>query len=212
MAPSHNAAMGRSLDLLVRQNPYAAKAAQDFTKALSKALSVWVQANPPKDGATVADMMQADGPYNVFVTLDEDADDVGLLDGRWDQFYDNTRKMEQFLARAIGYETANLKAALDTGKTAAEHLLMRLAADHPDHADEILRCAWNIEDGGQLRDDSPQPGHTPRFDGHVDDPEDGSQVPPKRDDKGNPIEQYDKEAQADLWGRAASRVKNFRVR
>ena len=88
------------------------QAAAKFTRALSKALSVYVQKYPPADGATVDDLMDAEGAYNVFMTLEGHG--VGIWDGRWDHFYDDTKDLERFLERALARDHQTLKDALET--------------------------------------------------------------------------------------------------
>lgn len=87
------------------------QAAKKFTHALSKALSLWTQKHPPENGATVSDLMRAEAAYAVFMTLEEHG--VGIWDGRWDQFYDDTRKLEQFLERALDREYRELRDAIE---------------------------------------------------------------------------------------------------
>lgn len=94
------------------------QAAAKFTKAVAKALSLWTQKNPPKGGATVSDLMRAGGAYAVFMTLEGHG--VGIWDGRWGRFYDDTTKLERFLERAVTREydaltNAIRDAAFETG-------------------------------------------------------------------------------------------------
>ena len=91
--------------------PAVRRAADNFERALSKALSVWVQKHPPEDGSTVEDLMDEEAGYNVFMTLEGHG--VGIWDGRWDHFYKNTTSLEKFLERALAKEHGNLKDALE---------------------------------------------------------------------------------------------------
>jgi hypothetical protein len=91
--------------------PEVKMAADKFTRALSKALSVYAQKHPPEDGSTVGDLMDAEGAYLVYMTLEGHG--VGIWDGRWDKFYDNTKSLERFLGRALDRPHQDLNTAIE---------------------------------------------------------------------------------------------------
>jgi len=86
------------------------QASSKFIRALSKALSVWVQKFPPENEAPISAIMDADAGYNVFMTLDGAG--VGIWDGRWKRFYKDTKKLESFLQRMLSRDYDALKTAL----------------------------------------------------------------------------------------------------
>lgn len=94
-----------------RVTPAVIQEAAKFSRAVSKALSVWVQKYPPEDGSNVGALMDAEGAYLVFMTLDGHG--VGVWDGRWSRFYKNTTKLKQFLERALSRDHQAFKNAID---------------------------------------------------------------------------------------------------
>lgn len=82
--------------------------------------------------------------------------------------------------------------------------LLLLAAEHPELADEILTAGGWIP--GELKDDSWETGHIEERPPPDLDADDGSQVPPARDSKGDLIEKYDPDAYADAWRMASKRA------
>lgn len=93
--------------------------AKRYDKALAEALSDLVEKYPPKNGATADDLWDAKGPYLVLMTLRGEG--VGIWDGRWDEFYDDTKKVETFLEKRLG------KFADDTGGGSLEEAFINAA-------------------------------------------------------------------------------------
>jgi len=91
--------------------PEVKMAADKFTRALSKALSVYAQKHPPEDGSTVADLMDTEGAYLAYMTLEGAA--VGIWDGRWRRFYKDTKSLERFLERALDRPHQELQTAIE---------------------------------------------------------------------------------------------------
>jgi len=85
--------------------------AKAFERALAQALAVWVQKYPPEDGSDVDDVMDEEAGYLVYMTLDEQG--VGIWDGRWDRFYSDTKKLEQYLTRALDRSYRALRDAIN---------------------------------------------------------------------------------------------------
>lgn len=84
--------------------------------------------------------------------------------------------------------------------------LLLLAAEHPDLADEILTAGGWIP--GDLKDDSWHPGNIEEREFMEPDADEGSQVPPARDSKGDIIEMYDADALKDAWRAASLKVRD----
>lgn len=71
------------------------RVAEEYDGAVEIALGEMVKVFPPKGGATPEDIFEADGAYNILMTLRGEG--VGIWDGRWEEFYDDTEGPEQFL-------------------------------------------------------------------------------------------------------------------
>ncbi len=122
----------RSLDSLVFEQaemlglPHAREAkatstvmalAGKFTRAVSKALAVYVQKFPPMGRATAGDLMDKGGAYLVYNTLNGRAG--GINAGAWDEFYEDIAPLERVMLRAVARDYQKLKdsivdAALET--------------------------------------------------------------------------------------------------
>lgn len=90
-------------------------AAQHFEDDVEVALSAMVRRYPPKGDATAEDLYEAEGPYLILMTLRGEG--VGIWDGSWDEFYDDTKGPERFLKEKLG------KWADDTGAGEFEQVL-----------------------------------------------------------------------------------------
>lgn len=73
--------------------------AREYDEALWEALEEGVEKYPPKNGATASDLWDAEAPYLVLMTLRGDG--VGIWDGRWDEFYDDTDPIGDFLKEKL---------------------------------------------------------------------------------------------------------------
>lgn len=95
--------------------------AGEYDEALREALEELVKKYPPENGASADDLWNAEAPYLVLMTLRGEG--VGIWDGDWTPFYEDTDKAEAFLKKKLG------KFADDTGSgklqdafnTAASH-------------------------------------------------------------------------------------------
>jgi hypothetical protein len=90
--------------------PDVVRKAKAFEDVVERALTKWVQQHPPATG-DAGDMMQANGGYLVFMTLEGHG--VGIWDGSWDQFYEDTGPLETFLKREVNREYHVLKTELE---------------------------------------------------------------------------------------------------
>ncbi len=81
--------------------------AREYDSALKKALAELVEKYPPENDAGAEDLWNANGPYLVLMTLRGEG--VGIWDGDWTDFYEDTDKAEKFLKGKLG------KFADDTG-------------------------------------------------------------------------------------------------
>jgi hypothetical protein len=75
------------------------EAAMAYDKALMAALEELVEAHPPDEGATAQDLWDANGPYLVLMTLRGEG--VGIWDGDWVEFYEDTEEAEEFLKKKL---------------------------------------------------------------------------------------------------------------
>jgi len=75
--------------------------AKEYDAALATALDELVVKYPPKDGATADDLWDAEAPYLVLMTLRGEG--VGIWDGDWEDFYDDTKPVEEFLKSKLGH-------------------------------------------------------------------------------------------------------------
>jgi len=92
--------------------------ASEFDDAVYDALEEVVRRYPPKGDATAEDLFDADGPYNILMTLRGEG--VGIWDGRWEEFYDDTEEVERLLKQKLvkwadKLEDAFHNAAYETG-------------------------------------------------------------------------------------------------
>jgi len=100
------------------RNAYATREvkaeAEKFTRAVSKALSMWVQKNPLTDGYDVSDLMDENGAFLVYGTVNGDG--FGIEDGDWDRFFDDPNRelqsLSNFLERALSRSHQALKGTL----------------------------------------------------------------------------------------------------
>jgi hypothetical protein len=93
-----------------KATPEVLKEASKFEKDLERALKEWVKKNPLAADYDASDLMDDEGAYNVLMTLRGEG--VGIWDGRWDQYFKNSREikvLEAHLKRKVG------KYADDTG-------------------------------------------------------------------------------------------------
>ena len=74
--------------------------AERYDAALWRALNDLVARHPPEGGAGAQDLWDADAPYLVLMTLQEQG--VGVWDGRWDEFYEDTDDVVEFLKQRLG--------------------------------------------------------------------------------------------------------------
>ncbi len=74
--------------------------ARAYDQALKQALEELVRKFPPMDDATADDLWQQQAPYLVLMTLRGDG--VGIWDGDWDHFYEDTSEAEKFLKKRLG--------------------------------------------------------------------------------------------------------------
>lgn len=73
--------------------------AAEYDAALWVALNDLLHVHPTDNGADAADLWNAEAPYLVLMTLRGEG--VGIWDGRWDEFYSNTKPVEEFLKRKL---------------------------------------------------------------------------------------------------------------
>lgn len=97
------------------------QAVSDYEDELYNVLSQVVQRFPPKDRATAQELFDAEAPYLVLMTLRGEG--VGIWDGRWDNFYDDTKPVERFLKKELG------KYATDAGSGRIEMALQNAVYD-----------------------------------------------------------------------------------
>jgi hypothetical protein len=74
--------------------------AREYDAALKKALAELVEKYPPENDAGAEDLWDANGPYLVLMTLRGEG--VGIWDGDWVDFYEDTDKAEKFLKSKLG--------------------------------------------------------------------------------------------------------------
>lgn len=82
-----------------------------FESDLMKVLDAWVKKNPLKDMFNADTLMDADGGYNVFMTLRGEG--VGIWDGRWDEYFNDPKKDIKSLEKVLKQKLR--KYADDTG-------------------------------------------------------------------------------------------------
>lgn len=95
--------------------------ARAYDKALKSALEELVEKFPPMDDATADDLWQAQAPYLVLMTLRGEG--VGIWDGDWDHFYEDTDEASEFLKKKLG------KFADDTGAGSLEEAFLEAAEE-----------------------------------------------------------------------------------
>lgn len=88
--------------------------AEKFTRAVSKILSLWIQKNPLAEGYDVTDLMDENGAFLVFGTLEGAG--YGIDDGDWERFFNDPsrelRNLGNFLERALSRQHQALKGAM----------------------------------------------------------------------------------------------------
>lgn len=107
--------------------------AREYDKALRSALDEVTRKYPPDNDATAEDLWQAEAPYLVLMSLRGEG--VGIWDGDWDGFYEDTEAVEEFLKkklRSFADNTGGGKLA-DAFRSAAEES----CEDGDDEADRI---------------------------------------------------------------------------
>lgn len=110
--------------------------AREYDAALKKALAELVEKYPPENDAGAEDLWNANGAYLVFMTLRGEG--VGIWDGDWTDFYEDTDKAEKFLRSKLS------KFADDSGSgklneafmTAADESCGEHASDDEDDEDD----------------------------------------------------------------------------
>ncbi len=69
--------------------------AEKYDWAVLRALADVVRQYPPKNGATADELFHADASFLILMTLRGEG--VGIWDGSWDEFYDDTKPVEALL-------------------------------------------------------------------------------------------------------------------
>lgn len=95
--------------------------AREYDEALMAALEELVKKYPPEDDASADDLWAAEAPYLVLMTLRGEG--VGIWDGDWAQFYEDTDKAEKFLKGKLG------KFADSSGSGKLENAFMNAASE-----------------------------------------------------------------------------------
>ncbi len=80
-------------------NDEVREVAAEYDAALKGALEELVQKYPPENGADADDLWNRNAPYLVMMTLREEG--VGIWDGDWTDFYEDTDKAEEFLRKKL---------------------------------------------------------------------------------------------------------------
>ncbi len=93
--------------------------AREYDEACKKALADLVDKYPPDNDATAEDLWAANGAYLIFQTLNGAG--VGIWDGDWTDFYEDTDKAEKFLKGKLG------KFADDSGAGSLNEAFMNAA-------------------------------------------------------------------------------------
>jgi len=90
------------------------QAAEKFTRAVSKVLSLWIQKHPLAEGYDVTDLMDENGAFLVWGNLEGAG--YGIDDGDWDRFFNDPkhelRDLGNFLERALSRQHQELQSAL----------------------------------------------------------------------------------------------------
>ncbi len=81
-------------------NDEVLEVARDYDAALMKALEELVKAHPPENEASAEDLWAAEAPFLVLMTLRGEG--VGIWDGDWSRFYEDTDEAEEFLKKKLG--------------------------------------------------------------------------------------------------------------
>ena len=95
--------------------------AAEYDEELKKALADLVEKYPPENDATAEDLWAANAAYLVLMTLRGEG--VGIWDGDWTDFYEDTDKAEAFLKKRLG------KYADDTGSGKLEDAFREAAIE-----------------------------------------------------------------------------------
>lgn len=98
--------------------PEVKKEAQKFEAAVEKALKAWVKKYPLAEGYDVSDLMDesrsgGQGGYKVLMTLRGEG--VGIWDGDWDHFFNDSKKEIKALQRFLGKKLSSFADETGTG-------------------------------------------------------------------------------------------------
>jgi len=81
-------------------NDEVREVAAEYDAALREALEELVKKYPPQNDADADDLWRRNAPYLVLMTLRGEG--VGIWDGDWTDFYEDTDKAESFLKKKLG--------------------------------------------------------------------------------------------------------------
>lgn len=111
------------------------EAAREYDAALEAALEELVKKYPPENGASADDLWNAEAPFLVLMTLRGEG--VGIWDGDWTDFYEDTDKAEAFLKKKLSkFADGTGGGSLEEAFNSAAYQTCEGSDDEDDDSDE----------------------------------------------------------------------------